>query len=84
MSTAGGFVKVAIKATPRQRQILELAAAGRSDKEIAKHLGIAVPTVRTHFGRLFRENGFHNRTEAVSQWLSRTRETEMTDSPAVC
>lgn len=58
-----------IKVTPRQRQILELAASGHSDKQIASMLGISVPTVRSHFGRLFRLNGLHNRTEAVSKWL---------------
>jgi DNA-binding CsgD family transcriptional regulator len=58
-----------IKATPRQRQILELAALGHSDKEIATLLGISVPTVRSHLGRLFLVNGLHNRTEAVSKWL---------------
>jgi two-component system, NarL family, response regulator NreC len=60
---------VTINVTPRQRQILELAASGHSDKQIASLLGISVPTVRSHFGRLFRVNGLHNRTEAVSKWL---------------
>lgn len=58
-----------IKATRRQRQILELTATGHSDKQIALLLGISVPTVRSHFGRLFRVNGLHNRTEAVTKWL---------------
>ena len=36
----------------RQQQILEQAAQGRSDKEIALALGISVHTVRTHLQRL--------------------------------
>ncbi len=56
--------------TPRQEQILALAAAGHLDKEIAIALEIALPTVRTHLERLYREYGLHNRTEAVTVWLS--------------
>jgi DNA-binding CsgD family transcriptional regulator len=57
--------------TPRQEQILALAATGHLDKEIAIALEIALPTVRTHLERLYREYGLHNRTEAVTVWLSK-------------
>jgi DNA-binding CsgD family transcriptional regulator len=78
MGREGGMM--AIKATPRQLQILELAAAGHSDKQIAQLLGISVATVRTHFGRVFNENGFRNRTEAVSQWLSSSTHDEASET----
>jgi DNA-binding CsgD family transcriptional regulator len=61
----------AIRATDRQQQILELAAQGRSDKEVALALGISVHTVRTHLQRLYRGQGFTNRAEAVAAWAGR-------------
>jgi DNA-binding CsgD family transcriptional regulator len=36
---------------------------------IALELGISVTTVRTYLTRLYRDNGFGNRTEAVAAWL---------------
>ena len=54
----------------RQVQILELAAQGQSDKEIAIALGISVHTVRSHLQRLYRTHGFTNRAEAVAMFAS--------------
>jgi two-component system response regulator NreC len=34
--------------SPREREVLQLVAEGNSSKEIARHLGLAVPTVETH------------------------------------
>jgi len=56
--------------SPRQSEILTLMAAGFSDKEIARKIGISYPTVRTHVDRIFRDNGLRNRTEAVAVWLN--------------
>ena len=56
--------------TARQVQILELAAQGQSDKEIATALGISVHTVRSHLQRLYRTHGLTNRAEAVAAWAS--------------
>ena len=39
--------------SPRERQIVELVAQGRSNKEIAGALGISVPTAATHLRRIF-------------------------------
>jgi DNA-binding NarL/FixJ family response regulator len=55
--------------SPRQLQILRLIAVGASDKEIAGRLGIAVPTVRTHLQRLYRDCCVRNRAEAVAVLL---------------
>lgn len=55
--------------TDRQVQILELAARGHADKEIAVALGVSIHTVRTHLQRLYRAEGFSNRAEAVAAWL---------------
>jgi DNA-binding CsgD family transcriptional regulator len=58
--------------TPRQGQILDLAASGFSDKEIAKRLGVSRSTVRTHLENLFKARGLPNRCAAVSAWGART------------
>ncbi|WP_350333439.1 response regulator transcription factor [Coralliovum pocilloporae] len=45
----------------RQRQILTLLAEGKSNKQIASDLGIALPTVKNHLSTLFRKYGVSNR-----------------------
>jgi len=57
-----------LHATSRQRQILDLAVRGLTDKEVASDLGIAVSTIRTHLERFYRENGLRNKSEAVAAW----------------
>jgi DNA-binding CsgD family transcriptional regulator len=56
--------------TPRQAQILELAARGRSDKQIAGDLGVSVHTVRSHLRRLYETLGLANRAEAVAAFMT--------------
>lgn len=48
--------------TPRQREVLQLVAEGRSRKEVAATLKISVKTVEFHKAALAR--GFHLRTTA--------------------
>jgi DNA-binding CsgD family transcriptional regulator len=57
-----------LRVTPRQREILDLAVGGLTDKEIAADLRVAVSTVRTHLERFYRENGLRNKTGAVAAW----------------
>jgi PAS domain S-box-containing protein len=52
--------------TPRQREILELVAAGRTTSEIATELTIASETVRNHIRSILRELNAHSRPEAVA------------------
>lgn len=52
--------------SPRQRQILEQLALGRTNKEIALALGISHYTVRVHISSLFRLLGVNSRTAAVA------------------
>jgi ABC-type protease/lipase transport system fused ATPase/permease subunit/DNA-binding CsgD family transcriptional regulator len=56
--------------SPREHEILSLAANGRSDKEIATILGLTPATVRTMFARLYGRHGFRNRAHAVARWLA--------------
>jgi DNA-binding CsgD family transcriptional regulator len=58
-----------LRLSPRQQSILALASRGMTDKEIAAQLGLSVHTVRTHLGRVYRENKLHNKAEAVAAWL---------------
>lgn len=54
--------------SPRQTDVLELAAAGLCDKEIAAALGVGHRTVRTHLEILIARTG-HRRTGLVAAWL---------------
>ena len=51
--------------TRRERQVLCLIAAGRSNKRIALELGIAEKTVKTHVGHVLAKLGVSDRTQAA-------------------
>jgi len=51
--------------TPRQRELLALVAAGRTNGQIARHLGISEGTVRTHLENIFERLQVTNRAAAV-------------------
>jgi len=51
--------------TPRQREVLELLARGRSTRQIAADLKIAEETARNHVRLLLTELRVHTRLEAV-------------------
>lgn len=52
--------------TPRQREILELLADGRSAKEIASVLSISTRTVEFHKYQMMESWGLHNSAELVT------------------
>jgi DNA-binding CsgD family transcriptional regulator len=52
--------------TPRQREILELLASGRSTAEIAAQLTLSTETVRNHLRSVLRELDAHTRVEAIA------------------
>lgn len=51
--------------TRREREVLGLLAAGRSNKEIAGKLGLSPNTVKTHIARLYEKLEASRRTDAV-------------------
>jgi DNA-binding CsgD family transcriptional regulator len=51
--------------TEREFEVLELLAAGRSNKEIAQGLAVSPNTVKTHIARLFEKLQAARRTEAI-------------------
>jgi DNA-binding NarL/FixJ family response regulator len=54
----------AARLTPRQLEVLELMAAGRTNREICDALGIAEGTVKAHVATVLGTLGVANRTEA--------------------
>ena len=52
--------------TCRQRAVLGQLAAGKSNKEIGRALGISEATVKAHLNAAFRTLGVHNRVSAAS------------------
>jgi NarL family two-component system response regulator LiaR len=53
--------------TPRELEILELIAAGLSNKEIAARAYVSENTVKTHSSRVFDKLGAQRRTQAVQR-----------------
>ncbi len=53
--------------TPREADLLRLIAAGRTDKAIARELGLEPATVRTYNSQLYAKLGVSRRTEAVAR-----------------
>ena len=51
--------------TRREAEVLELIAAGRSNKRIAFELGISEKTVKTHVGHLLAKLNVSDRTQAA-------------------
>jgi DNA-binding CsgD family transcriptional regulator len=57
---------MASQLSPRQREILDLVAEGRTSKEIAVALGISESTVNWHLANAFERLGASSRAEAVA------------------
>jgi ATP/maltotriose-dependent transcriptional regulator MalT len=51
----------------RELEVLTLLASGRSNKEIARDLFVAVGTVKTHTNNIYRKLGTKNRAEALAK-----------------
>lgn len=58
-----------VELTPRQRQVLELVAAGRANKEIAARLRISVKTVEFHKSNLMARLGLRTTADLVKYAL---------------
>jgi DNA-binding CsgD family transcriptional regulator len=52
--------------TASERRAAQLAAAGRTNREIAQELYLSIKTVESHLGRGFRKLGISSRTELAS------------------
>lgn len=61
--------------TPREREVLNLMAAGLTNREIAEALVISPGTVKKHAGNIYGKLGVGNRTEAAAK----ARELDLLD-----
>jgi DNA-binding NarL/FixJ family response regulator len=52
--------------TPREREILDLVAEGRTNAEIAERLWVSRGTVRKHLDNIYAKLGVHTRTAAAA------------------
>jgi len=57
--------------TPREREVLELASDGLSNRDVAAALGISEHTVKFHLASVYGKLGAGSRTEAVRSGLRR-------------
>jgi DNA-binding CsgD family transcriptional regulator len=55
----------ALGISPRELTVLQALAAGQSNKEIARSLGVSPNTIKTHVARLFEKLDAQRRTEAI-------------------
>lgn len=55
----------------RQRQVLDLLAAGQPYKLIADNMGVSIHTVRSYLRRTYEKLQVHSRTEAVAKYKER-------------
>jgi DNA-binding CsgD family transcriptional regulator len=60
---------VHINITPRETEILELAAKGYPDKQIAIHLNLSQGTIRTYWTRVRVKTAAKSRSEAIARVL---------------
>ena len=57
--------------TPREVTLIALISLGKSGRTISQILGIGIPTVRQHCGRIHRKIGTRSRL-AIGLWAIRT------------
>ncbi|HET6215334.1 MAG TPA: helix-turn-helix transcriptional regulator [Micromonosporaceae bacterium] len=57
---------MATSLTPRQLEVLNLVAAGKSNAQIGKHLFISENTVKVHLRLIMKRLGARNRAHAVA------------------
>jgi DNA-binding NarL/FixJ family response regulator len=56
--------------TPREAEVMDLVATGRTNRRIARELYLSEKTVKNHVNRIFAKLLVTSRAEAVSRWLA--------------
>lgn len=57
--------------TPQEQRVADLAAVGRSCREIALQLSVSERTVETHLRRVYAKLGIHSQRELMVSWIER-------------
>ena len=57
--------------SPREQQVLEVAALGLTNHQVATRLEVTIHAVKFHLASIYRKLGVTNRTGAAVIWLSR-------------
>jgi DNA-binding NarL/FixJ family response regulator len=70
LSAERGASIVGPQLTIRERQVMDLILLARSNREIARELGIEERTVKAHVGRLMRKTGAENRIDLSMRALN--------------
>lgn len=68
--------------TSAERRVAGLAAGGMSNRQIAQHLFITMPTVETHLRHAFGKLGITSRASLPAQLASQTGLASLPDEPA--
>jgi len=55
--------------TPRELEVLSDLASGRTNKQIARNLGVSLNTIKYHVRNLFQKLGVNSRSQAISMYL---------------
>lgn len=67
--------------TPREAEILELIAAGLTNRQIARRLVISEKTVKNHAHQIYKRLGADGREHAAERWLEWNSAAGGTDAP---
>ena len=59
--------------SPRELEVLEMAAHGLTNQQIAGNLSVSVHAVKFHLAAVYRKLGARNRTEAAVAFLTDSR-----------
>ncbi|MGD0629717.1 MAG: response regulator transcription factor [Terracidiphilus sp.] len=70
------LTNAAPRLTAREKEVLDLILQARSNREIARQLGIEERTVKAHVGRLMRKTGADNRIELSMRTLNRPQQPQ--------
>ena len=65
---AGGEDSIG-RLTPRELDVLERTATGRTNAGVAADLGLSVHAVKFHLASIFRKLDVHNRTQATARYV---------------
>ena len=73
--------------TPRERQVIQLVAAGMTNLEVGNLLSMSVETARWHTKNALHKLGVRNRAELAARWRSRIVRVDLTGlggAPGAC